>query len=41
MNKKSYYGYTTLGTKIAQILFEKGYEIIIVDFEREILKSKN
>ncbi|WP_044416071.1 potassium channel family protein [Halarcobacter anaerophilus] len=27
------YGYTTLGVKIANILDEKGYNVIIVDFE--------
>ncbi|QDF28139.1 potassium channel family protein [Halarcobacter anaerophilus] len=27
------YGYTTLGVKIANILDEKGYKVIIVDFE--------
>ncbi|MEZ4694670.1 MAG: NAD-binding protein [Aliarcobacter sp.] len=40
MNKKVIiYGYTTLGAKIAQILFEKGYEIIIVDFEERNLEK--
>jgi voltage-gated potassium channel len=33
------YGYTTLGSKIAHILVDKEYEIIIVDFERTALKK--
>ena len=33
------YGYTTLGSKIANILTDKKYEIIVVDFERAGLKK--
>ena len=34
MNKKVLiYGYTTLGSKIANILFDKGYDILVVDFD--------
>ena len=33
------YGYTTLGSKIAHILEDKKYEVIIVDFERTALKK--
>lgn len=40
MNKKVViYGYSTLGSKIAQILSEKSYEIIIVDFDEENLEN--
>lgn len=40
MNKKVViYGYTTLGAKIAQILFEKNYEIVVVDFEESNLEN--
>lgn len=33
------YGYTTLGSKIAHILMDKKYEIIVADFERAGLKK--
>ena len=33
------YGYTTLGSKIAHILVDKEYEIIVTDFERTALKK--
>lgn len=40
MNKKVIvYGYTTLGSKIAHLLFEKGYEIVVVDFEKELIQK--
>lgn len=40
MNKKVViYGYSTLGSKIAQILSEKNYEIVIVDFKEENLEN--
>jgi voltage-gated potassium channel len=40
MNKKVIiYGYTTIGTKIASILFDKGYEILIVDDEESLLED--
>lgn len=38
MNKKVIiYGYTTIGTKIASILFDKGYEILVVDDDESLL----
>ncbi len=37
--KVAIYGYTTLGSKIAHILEDKKYEVIIVDFERSALKK--
>lgn len=40
MNKKVIiYGYTTIGTKIASILFDKGYEILVVDDEESLLEN--
>lgn len=40
MNKKVIiYGYTTIGTKIASILFDKGYEILVVDDEEALLEN--
>lgn len=40
MNKKVIiYGYTTIGTKIASILFDKGYEILVVDYEESLLED--
>ena len=33
------YGYTTLGSKIAHILEDKKYEVIVVDFERAGIKK--
>jgi len=33
------YGYTTLGSKIANLLFDKKYEIIIVDFDESALNQ--
>ena len=37
--KVAIYGYTTLGSKIAHILEDKKYEVIIVDFERAGIKK--
>lgn len=40
MNKKVIiYGYTTIGTKIASILFDKGYEILVVDDDESLLED--
>lgn len=40
MNKKVIiYGYTTIGTKIASILFDKGYEILVVDDDESLLEN--
>jgi voltage-gated potassium channel len=32
------YGYTILGSKIANVLYEKGYKVIVVDFNEEDLQ---
>lgn len=37
--KVAIYGYTTLGSKIAHILEDKKYEVIVVDFERAGIKK--
>ena len=40
MNKKVIiYGYTTIGTKIASILFDKGYKILVVDDDESLLED--